>query len=163
MNPFAVLSALGTVQQLRASVNGWSHRISVASLFGVAALVLVLVALVILGVALFFALADTLPPIAAAAIVAGVFLVLAIIAGLFARYAIKRGRGSGKAPAALAAPLTGHDPLLSAASALKGLDSRTMLALGAGVIGGLLATQLRARTARTERSAERPTVRQAAE
>jgi hypothetical protein len=34
-----------------------------------------------------------------------------------------------------------------------------MLALGAGVIGGLLATQLRARTARTERRE----MRQAAE
>lgn len=162
MNPLAVLGALGTVQQLRATVNGWSHRISVASMFGIAALVLGLVALVFLGVVLFFALADVLPPIAAAAIVAGVFLLLAVIAALFARHAIKRGR-SGAAtsatPAALAAPLAGHDPLLSAASALKGLDSRTMLALGAGVIGGLLATQLRARAARTER----PEMRQAAE
>jgi hypothetical protein len=159
MNLFSVLGALGTVQQLRATVNGWSHRISVASMFGVAALVLVLVALVFLGVCLFFALADALPPVAAAAIVAGVFLLLAVIAGLSARYAIKRGRGGTAKPAAMAAPLTGHDPLLSAASALSNIDSRTLLALGAGVIGGLLATQLKSRTSR----ATRPDIRQAAE
>jgi hypothetical protein len=159
MNPLAVLGALGTIQQFRASLNGWQHRISVASMFGAAALVLVLVALLFLGVALFFVLADTLPPVAAAAIVAGVFLVLAIVAGLFARHAIKRGRAGTGTPVATAAPLAGHDPLISAAGALSGLDSRTMLALGAGVIGGLLATQLRARTARTERRE----MRQAAE
>jgi len=85
--------------------------------------------------------------------------VLAIVAGLFARHAIKRGRAGTGTPVATAAPLAGHDPLISAAGALSGLDSRTMLALGAGVIGGLLATQLRARTARTERRE----MRQAAE
>ena len=160
MNPLAVLGALGTVQQLRATVNGWSHRISVASMFGVAALVLGLVALVFLGVALFFVLADALPPVAAAAIVAGVYLLLAVVAGLLARHAIKRGRvGTGTPATALAAPMASHDPLLSAAGALSGLDSRTLFALGAGVIGGLLATQLRSRKTRTERTE----IRQAAE
>jgi hypothetical protein len=128
-------------------------------MFGVAALVLGLVALVFLGVALFFVLADALPPVAAAAIVAGVYLLLAVVAALFARHAIKRGRGGTGTPAALAAPLAGHDPLLSAAGALSGLDSRTLFALGAGLIGGLLATQLRSRATRTERTE----IRQAAE
>lgn len=159
MSPLTVLGALGTVQQLRATVNGWSHRISVASMFGVAALVLGLVALIFLGVMLFFALADVMPPIGAAAIIAGLFLLLAIVAALLARHAIRRGRGGTGTAAALTASTAGNNPLLSAAGALSGLDSRTMLALGAGILGGLLATELRSRTARTTR----PEMRQAAE
>jgi hypothetical protein len=160
MSPLSVLGALGTVQQLRASVNGWSHRISIASIFGVAALVLGLVALIFIATALFFVLADALSPVAAAGIVAAVFLVLAIIAGLLARRAITRGRaGTSKPAAALASPLVGHDPLISAANALSAIDSRTLFALGAGLIGGLIATQLRARTS----SRPRADIRQAAE
>ena len=52
-----------------------------------------LVALIFLGVALFLVLADALPAVAAAAIVAGVFIALGLIAGLLARHAIRRGRG----------------------------------------------------------------------
>jgi hypothetical protein len=160
MSPLTVLGALGTVQQLRASVNGWSHRISVASIFGAAAFVLGLVALIFIATALFFALADRLSPVAAAGIVAAIFLVLATVAGLLARHAIKRGRAGTAKPAALAAPLGGHhDPLLSAAGMLSSLDSRTLFALGAGLIGGLLATQLRSRTS----SRPRADIRQAAE
>jgi hypothetical protein len=160
MSPLAVLSALGTIQQLRATVNGWSHRISQASMFGGGAFVLGLVALIFLGVTLFFALADVMPPVAAAAIVTGLFLLLAAGAALLARHAIKRGRGGTRMPTVVPTAVTGHDPLLSAAGALSAIDSRTLFALGAGLIGGLLATQLRARAARPD---IRPDIRQAAE
>jgi hypothetical protein len=157
MSPLTVLGALGSVQQLRASINGWSHRISLASIFGAAAFVLGLVALIFLALTLFLALSNVLSPVAAAAAVTLLFAVLAAIAGFLARHAITRGRGgTGTAVAAPAAPLAAQDPMLSAVNALGAVDSRTLLALGAGLIGGLLATQLRARAAR-------PDIRQAAE
>jgi hypothetical protein len=159
MNPLTVLGALGTVQQLRASVSGWSHRISLASIFGAACLVLGLVALIFLAMTLFLALSDVLSPVAAASAVTLLFVILAAIAGFLARHAIMRGRGGTRTRAAVpapAAPLAAQDPMLSAVNALGAVDSRTLLALGAGLIGGLLATQLRARAAR-------PDIRQAAE
>jgi hypothetical protein len=157
MSPLTVLGALGTVQQMRASLHGWTHRLSLASVFGAAAFVLGLVGLIFLGITLFLALSDTLSPVAAAAIVAGLFIVLAVVAGLLARYAITRGRGgTGHHGPAPAAPLLTADPMVTAMNALSGVDSRTLFALGAGLIGGLLATQLRGRTSR-------PDLRQAAE
>lgn len=145
MSPFTVLTALGTAQQLRASINGWSHRISLAAMFGVAAFVLGLVALIFLAIMLFLALSDALSPVAAAGIVTAIFVVLAVIAGLLARHAITRGRGgTGLQARALATP-PAADPIGAAATAFGAADPRLLLALGAGLIGGLLATQLRAR------------------
>lgn len=150
MSPFTVLGALGMVQQLRASINGWSHRVTQASIFGAVAVVFGLVALIFLAVTVFLALSDALPPVAAAAVVSLLFIVLAAVAGLLARHAIKRGRGgTGQAP--VVAPVVTPDPMLTAMNALSSVDSRTLFALGAGVIGGLLATQLRARGERSGR------------
>jgi hypothetical protein len=153
MSPLAVLSAIGTVQQLRASVNGWSRRLSQASAYGLAAFVLGLVALIFLGLALFLVLADTISPAAAAAVVAAVFVLLAAVAGLLARHAIRRGRGgtgTGTSVALPAAAAATGDPMLAAATSLGGVDPRTLLALGAGLVGGLIAAQLRTRSARAE-------------
>ena len=149
MSPFAVLSALGTFQQLRASINGWSHRISLAAIFGGAAVVLGLVALVFLGFTLFLALSDAVSPVAAAAVVTIAYLILAAVLAFLARHAVTRGRGGTgmRAPAAAPATALANEPALAAMNALSGIDSRTLLALGAGLIGGLLATQLRSRTA----------------
>jgi hypothetical protein len=157
MSPLTALGALATVQQLRASVNGWSHRISLASIFGAACLVLGLVALIFLAMTLFLALSDVLSPVAAAGAVTLLFVILAAIAGFLARHAITRGRGgTSTAVPASATPLVAQDPMLAAVNALGAVDSRTLLALGAGLIGGLLATQIRAKTTR-------PDIRQAAE
>jgi protein-S-isoprenylcysteine O-methyltransferase Ste14 len=148
MSPLAILGAVGTVQQLRASVNGWSRRLAHASAYGLVAFVLVLVALIFLGMTLFFVLADTISPAAAAGAVAAVFVLLAAVAGLLARHAVRRGRGGTgtqmAVPAAAAAAT--RDPMLSAAGTLASIDPRMLLALGAGLVGGLLATQLKART-----------------
>jgi hypothetical protein len=147
MSPLAILGAVGTVQQLRATVNGWTRRLSLASAYGVVALVLALVALMFLGLTLFLVLADTVSPVAAAGIVAAVFVLLALIAGLLARHAVKRGRGGTGTQLAVPAAATAatHDPMLAAAGTLASIDPRMLLALGAGLVGGLLATQLKAR------------------
>ncbi|HEX2116008.1 MAG TPA: phage holin family protein [Alphaproteobacteria bacterium] len=149
MSPLAVLSAIGTVQQLRATLNGWSRRVSHASIYGFAAFVLGLVGLVFIAATLFLLLADVMPPAAAAAAVAGLFVVLAIGAGLLARHAIRRGRG-GTGTQTLPAPVVAHDPLQAVAGSLGGIDPRTLLALGAGLAGGLIAAQWRTRAVRTE-------------
>jgi hypothetical protein len=145
MSPFTVLTALGTVQQLRASINGWSHRVSLAAMFGGAAFVLGLVALIFLAITLFLALSDALSPVAAAGIVTALFVVLAVIAGLLARRAITRGRGGTGLQARAPATLPAADPIGVAATAFGAADPRLLLALGAGLVGGLLATQLRTR------------------
>ena len=150
MSPLAILSAVGTVQQLRATVNGWSRRLALASAYGFVAFVLALAALLFLGATLFLLLADSMSPAAAAAVVMAVFLVLAIVAGLLARHAIRRGRGGTGMHAALPAPVAAADPMMAAASSLGGIDPRTLLALGAGLVGGLIAAQLRSRSNRTE-------------
>lgn len=140
MTPFAVLSGLGTLQQLRATAQGWSRRLVAASIYGVVALIFALVTIVFLGLALFFWLSDMVSPVSSAIIVAIVMVVLAGIAGLLARHAIRRGRGgTGSAlPAA-----THADDLLGA-----GLNTNTLFALGAGLVGGLIAAQLRNRSSR---------------
>jgi hypothetical protein len=149
MSPLAVLSALGTFQQLRASLSGWSHRISLASIFGAAAFVFGLVTFIFLAMTLFLALSDSMSPVAAAAVVTLIFLILAVVAGFLARHAIRRGRGGTGMHASASPPALTHDPMTTAANALSGIDSRTLLAVGAGLIGGLLATQLRSRSSRT--------------
>ena len=162
MSPFTVLSALGTFQQLRATIHGWSHRISLAAIFGGVAVVLGLVGLVFLGFTLFLALGDAMSPVAAAAVVTVVFLVVAAVAGFLARHAVMRGRGGTGMHASSPAPAAAltHDPMATAVNALSGVDSRTLFALGAGLVGGLLATQLRSRSAATK---VREKVREAAE
>jgi hypothetical protein len=139
MSPLTVLTALGTVQQLRATINGWSRRISRAAGFGAAAVLLGLVALIFLGITLFLALSDSLSPVAAAGIVTALFVMLAIIAGLLARHAVTRGRGGTglQTQASVTA-----DPVSATLNTLGTADSRTLLALGIGLIGGLLAMQL---------------------
>jgi hypothetical protein len=149
MSPLAVLSAIGTVQQLRATLNGWSRRISHASIYGLTAFVLALVALVFLAATLFLLLADVMPPAASAAVVTAIFLLLAVVAGLLARRAIRRGRG-GTGMQTLPAPVAAHEPLQAVAGSIGGIDPRTLLALGAGLIGGLIAAQWRTRSVRAE-------------
>lgn len=143
MTPYAVLTSLGAVQQLRATINGWSHRLTVAGVYGVIAFVLVVLAVGFLATALFFALLDSTSPVIAALIVAVVLLVLGAVAALLARHAIRRGRGGTGSRLPAAQPL-------GSLGAAGGLDSNTLFALAAGVIGGLIATQLRSRPTRTE-------------
>jgi hypothetical protein len=150
MTPFAVLSAVGAVQQLRATVNGWSRRITVAAIYGVVALVLAAIAIAFLAAALFFALAEVMSPIAASAIVAAVLLVLAAIAALLAQNAIQRGRGG--TGTRLPATLSGaqQNNALRAIGNLSSIDPNTLYALAAGLVGGLLASQLSSRNTRAE-------------
>lgn len=148
MTPFSVLKAVGTVQQLRATLNGWSHRITMAAAYSTAAFILAAVAIGFLAAALFLALADAMSPVAAAAIVAVVLFVLATIAALLARHAIRRGRGGTGTKLPALAPATGRGELLG------GVDPHTLYALAAGVVGGLIATQLRSRGTRVEAKGE---------
>ncbi len=143
MTPFAVLTSVGAVQQFRATINGWSHRLAVAGVYGVVAFVLAVLAIGFLAAALFFALVDSTSPVIAALIVAVTLLVLATAAALLARHAIRRGRGGTGSRLPAAQPSI---PL----SAAGGIDSNALFALAAGVVGGLIATQLRSRTARAE-------------
>lgn len=150
MTPLAVLSAVGAVQQLRATVNGWSRRITIAAVYGVVALVLAAIAIAFLAAALFFALAEVMSPIAASAVVAAVLLVLAAIAALLAQNAIQRGRGGtgAKLPAALSGGQPGQ--AMGAIGNLGSIDPNTLYALAAGLVGGLVASQLRPRNTRVE-------------
>jgi hypothetical protein len=150
MTPFAVLSAVGAVQQLRATVNGWSRRITMAAIYGIVALVLAAIAVAFLAAALFFALAEVMSPIAAAAIVAAVLLVLAAIAALLAQHAIQRGRGGTGAKLPVALPGTERSEMMRAVGNLGSIDPNTLYALAAGLVGGLVAAQLRSRNARAE-------------
>lgn len=150
MTPFTVLSAVGAVQQLRATVNGWSRRITVAAIYGVIALVLVAIAVAFLGAALFFALAEVMSPVAASAVVAAVLLVLAAVAGLLAQHAIQRGRAGTGAKVPMALPGTQRNDLLGAATRLGSVDPNTLYALAAGLVGGLVAAQLRSRATQAE-------------
>jgi hypothetical protein len=149
MTPLGVLSAVGAVQQLRATVNGWSHRITVSAIYGVVALVLAAIAIAFLGVALFFALAEIMSPVAAAAIVAAVLLVLAAIAALLARHAIQRGR-SGSSATKVPVPLAAQRGDAMGIAGLGAIDPNVLYALAAGLVGGLLATQLRSPAARAD-------------
>lgn len=150
MSPFAVLSAVGAVQQLRATVNGWSRRVTHAAAYGVVAFVFAVIAIGFLAAALFFALADGLSPVAAALVVAAVLLVLAAVAGLLARHAIHRGRGGTGSQLPAALPAARRDDMSGAIGTLAGVDPHTLYALAAGLVGGLIATQLRSRGARAE-------------
>jgi Putative Actinobacterial Holin-X, holin superfamily III len=143
MTPFAVLTSVGALQQFRATINGWSHRLAVAGVYGVVAFVFAVIAIGFLAAALFFALVDSTSPVIAALIVAVVLLALATGAGLLARHAISRGRGGTGTRLPAAQPLS---PL----GAVGGLDTNTLFALGAGIVGGLIATQLRSRGVRAE-------------
>lgn len=143
MTPFAVLTSVGAIQQFRATLNGWSHRLAVAGVYGVVAFVFVVLAVGFLAAALFFALVDHTSPVIAALIVAVVLLALGTAAALLARHAVRRGRGGTGSRLPAAQPL-------SPMGAIGGVDSNTLFALAAGVIGGLIATQLRSRAARAE-------------
>lgn len=151
MTPFAVLSAVGAVQQVRATVNGWSRRLAVAGIYGIVAFVLAAIAIAFLAAALFFALAEVMSPVAASAIVAAVLLVLAAIAALLAQNAIHRGRG-GTTGTKLPAALSGGQPnqAMGAIGNLGSIDPNTLYALAAGLVGGLVASQLRPRNTRVE-------------
>jgi hypothetical protein len=148
MSPFAVLSAVGAMQQLRATVNGWSHRIATAAAYGVVAFVFAAIAIAFFAAALFFALAEVMSPIAASAIVGAALLVIAVIAALLARHAIQRGRGGSALPATAMASQRGD--MLGAVGGLGSIDPNTLYALAAGLVGGLVATQLLSRNTRVE-------------
>ena len=150
MSPFAVLSAVGAMQQLRATVNGWSHRIGTAAAYGVVAFVFAAIAIAFFAAALFFALAEVMSPIAASAIVGAALLVIAVIAALLARHAIQRGRG-GTGSALPATAMAGQrSDMLGAVNSLGSIDPNTLYALAAGLVGGLVATQLLSRNTRVE-------------
>lgn len=139
MNPLLAASALSTFQQWRATAQGWSHRLALAGAYGLVAFVLVLTVVNFVAVALFIWLADLVPAPVAALIVAIVFALLAGLAALLARHAIKRGRGGtgSKLPA-----LPGPEQALNV---LGGANTGLVTAIVAGVIGGLVSSQLRAR------------------
>src|SRR3954470_24696690 len=65
MNLLSVLSAVGTVQQVRASAQGWSRRLALVALYGGVALVFVIVAVAFLAAALFIWLTDRMAPVGA--------------------------------------------------------------------------------------------------
>jgi|GEM_PF-2305776 Protein of unknown function (DUF1469). len=144
MTPFAVLSGLGVLQQFRATLNGWVRRLTTAGAYGGVAFTLVIAAIVFLGAALFLWLAENMSPPLAALIVAFVLLVLAALAVALARHAVNHGRHDQRSPV----PMAGLDTDL--AKVLGGANMGLAYAVIAGLIGGLLATQMRSRKSKSD-------------